>query len=245
MMTPDGGRIAAIFLLVAASAVFAADADPRAAIIASMPDLKPEQIKPSPVAGLFEVRVGAKLAYVTADGRYLLNGEILELATERNLTEERRDGVRREVMAGISENDMVIFAPARYQNTVTVFTDIDCGYCRKLHQQIADYNARGIRVRYVFFPRSGPGSESWKKAEQVWCSKDRRSALTRSKQGQELAEKPCQPNPVASHYELGREIGLQGTPAIILEDGELIGGYIPPGELAKYLAEDKVARAGR
>jgi thiol:disulfide interchange protein DsbC len=216
-------------------------ADPRAAIAAKFPEVRPEQIAPSPVPGLYEVRIGAKIAYVSADGRYLVQGDIIDIDTDQNLTESRRDGVRRDVLAGVSEAGMIVFAPAKPTSTITVFTDIDCGYCRKLHKQIADYNARGIKVRYMFFPRSGPGTESWTKAEQVVCAKDRQAALTRAKMGVTTNEKACKPNPVAQHYNIGRDFGVQGTPAIILESGELIGGYLDPAELSKYISETKVA----
>ena len=132
--------------------------DARAAIAAKFPEIRPEQIAPSPVQGLYEVRIGSKIAYVSADGKFLVQGEIIDLATDQNLTESRREGVRRDVLAGVSESGMVVFSPANPTSTITVFTDVDCGYCRKLHKQIADYNAKGIKVRYMFFPRSGPGS---------------------------------------------------------------------------------------
>ncbi len=217
--------------------------DPRAAIAAKFPEVRPEQIAPSPVQGLYEVRIGSKIAYVSANGRYLLQGEIIDLDTDLNLTESRREGMRRDVLAGVSESGMIVFAPAKKPtSTITVFTDVDCGYCRKLHQQIADYNARGIKVRYMYFPRSGPGTESWTTAEQVACAKDPRTALTRAKLGETLKDKACKPNPVAQHYEIGRDFGLQGTPAIILESGELIGGYLDPAELSKYIAEVKAPK---
>ena len=225
-----------------APAAGSSTAEVRKLIAARFPEIRPEQIAASPVAGLYEVRIGSKIAYVSADGRYMVQGEIFDLDSERNLTEGRLEGVRKDVLAGVNESSMVIFAPAKYQDTVTVFTDVDCGYCRKLHRQIADYNARGIRVRYMYFPRSGPGTDSWLKAEQVACAKDPRTALTKSKLGEALKDKPCKPNPVAEHYNIGREFGLQGTPAIVLESGELIGGYLEPAELAKYLAESKVPK---
>jgi len=216
--------------------------DSRAAIAAKFPEIAPEKIVASPVSGLYEVRVGSKIAYVSADGRYLLQGEIIDLSNDRNLTEGRRESLRRDVLNETGEADMIVFSPPEPTTTITVFTDIDCGYCRKLHKQIADYNALGIKVRYMYFPRMGPGTESWTKAEQVACSKDRQSALTRSKLGEVLTDKPCQPNPVARHYEIGRDFGLQGTPAIVLESGELIGGYLDPAELSKYIAGTKVAK---
>jgi thiol:disulfide interchange protein DsbC len=129
---------------------------------------------------------------------------------------------------------MVVFGPEDAAHTITVFTDIDCTYCRKLHREIDQINARNIRVRYVFYPRFGPGSESWAKADAVWCSKDRQSALTRAKSGEDITADNC-PTPVAEHYALGNKIGVRGTPAILMEDGELLPGYVPAAELAAYL----------
>lgn len=236
-----------VFLLSLAVALPAASqtepaADSRAAVAAKFPGIGLDQINPSPVQGLYEVRVGSQVAYVSADGRYLLQGEIIDLNTDQNLTEGRREGVRRDVLRGVSEAGMIVFAPAKpATTTITVFTDIDCGYCRKLHRQMADYNSRGIKVRYMYFPRSGPGTESWTKAEQVACAPDRPSAMTRAKLGEVLKDKPCQPNPVAQHVQIGKDFGLQGTPAIVLDSGELIGGYLDPAELSKYITETKVA----
>jgi thiol:disulfide interchange protein DsbC len=128
-----------------------------------------------------------------------------------------------------------VFAPRETKHTVTVFTDVDCTYCRKLHAEMKQYNDLGIRVRYLFYPRSGPDSESWTKAEQVWCSANRNEALTRAKRGDSLTAKACANNPVARDYELGQDVGLRGTPAIILPSGELLGGYVPPAMLIKRL----------
>jgi len=122
---------------------------------------------------------------------------------------------------------------------LTVFTDIDCPYCRKLHSQIAAYNRLGIRVRYLLYPRTGPNTESWTKAEQVWCSGDRNTALTRAKLGEALNTKPCADNPVARSYALGQEFALEGTPAIITPSGELLPGYVPPDVLAAHLNDNK------
>lgn len=239
-----GFLIGAIVLAVmAAPAAMSADQDPRAAITAKFPDIKPEQIMQTPIQGLYEVRVGSKIAYISGNAKYLVQGEIIDLDTDQNLTESRREGVRKAVLAGLKESDMVIFSPPKPTSTVTVFTDVDCAYCRKLHKQIADYNARGIKVRYLYFPRSGPGTDSWVKAEQVACSPDPRAALTRAKLGLTLKDKPCANNPVARDYNIGKDFGLQGTPAIVLESGELIGGYLSPAELSQYIAESKVAKA--
>ena len=132
---------------------------------------------------------------------------------------------------------MLIFGPKDPKYTVTVFTDVDCGYCRKLHSQIADYNRLGVRVRYLLYPRTGPNTSSWTKAEQVWCSSDRNDALTRAKLGQELPAKPCSNNPVARSYALGQDFALDGTPAIVLTNGAMLPGYVPPDVLLKQLKD--------
>jgi thiol:disulfide interchange protein DsbC len=141
------------------------------------------------------------------------------------------------LIEAVPENQMVIFSPPQPKYTVTVFTDVDCAYCRELHRQIADYNRLGVRVRYVFFPRTGPNTESWFKAEQVWCSADRKAALTRAKLGQALDAKPCNNTPVAQEYALAKAIGLDGTPGIIAANGALIGGYLPPSAMIEELAQ--------
>ncbi len=199
------------------------------------PEIRSEQITPSPIPGLFELRMGPQVAYVSADGRFLVRGDIIEVKTDSNLTEARRSSARLSAIEDVGESNMIIFAPKQVKHTINVFTDIDCGYCRKLHKEMDQYLAQGIRVRYLFFPRSGPNTDSWTKAETVWCSADRNTALTRSKRGEVITAKACNPTPVQRHYSLGLEFGVQGTPAIITDTGELLPGYVPAGELAGYL----------
>ena len=162
------------------------------------------------MAGLYELTHGADIVYVTADGKYALNGDLLNLNNSDNLTETHRRDVRSKLIGTIPESDMLVFGPRDPKYTVTVFTDVDCAYCRQLHSQIAQYNRLGIKVRYLFFPRTGPNTESWTKAEEVWCSSNRNEALTQAKRGMALAAKPCANNPVARHYAIGQDFALQG-----------------------------------
>ena len=203
------------------------------------PGLTAPQVRPAPIPGFYEVRVGAQILYVTTDGRFLVQGELFDVASETNLTEQRRASARVEAVEEVSEGSMIVFAPEAYQHTITVFTDIDCGYCRRLHREIDDYLKLGIRVRYLFFPRSGPATESWTKAQQVWCSPNRQDAMTRSKAGEVLAVPACNPSPVQAHYDLGRDLGIRGTPAIISDMGELIPGYMPAADLQRALLQAK------
>lgn len=199
-------------------------------------EIKPEHVQPSPVQGWYTVRKGALVAYVSADGRYLLQGDLYDMEEATNLTELTRNEARLELLAELPEEQMIVFAPEETRHTITVFTDIDCTYCRRFHSQIDEYLAEGIEVRYLLYPRNGPESQSWVKAEQVWCSNDRNEALTLAKQDREFPTGECDATAVHSHYALGQDVGLQGTPAILLGDGTLVSGYLPPGELSRALA---------
>jgi thiol:disulfide interchange protein DsbC len=210
-----------------------------AAVAAHIPNAKVADLRATPIPGIFEFRQGAELVYVTADGRYGFAGDLYRLADRNNLSDARRRELRLDLLRNVPEASMVVFAPPQPKYTITVFTDVDCAYCRELHKQIAEFNRLGVKVRYLFFPRSGPNTSSWSKAEQVWCSADRREALTEAKKGQPLKTAICKPNPVAEQYALGRAIGLTGTPGIVTESGELLPGYAPPDELVQELQEEK------
>ncbi len=203
----------------------------------------PEESRPTPVPGVVEVRRGADIVYMSQDGQYVFVGDLYRIATRSNLTEARRRELRSQLIGAIPESQMLIFSPPNPKYTVTVFTDVDCGYCRELHRQIADYNRLGVRVRYLFFPRTGPNTESWHKAEQVWCSADRKAALTRAKLGDALDAKPCGATPVAQDYALGRAIGIEGTPGIIASNGAMLGGYLPPESLVQEIVAQGEAPA--
>ncbi len=213
--------------------------DARVQIAGKIPGTRPEDLHPSPIPGVYELVHGADILYVTADGKYAINGDLFDLADNDNITEQRRRDARARLMASVPESDMVIFGPKESKYTVTVFTDVDCAYCRELHSHISDFVRLGIRVRYVAFPRSGPNSESWTKAEQVWCSADRNAALTAAKRDQPLQAKPCANNPVAREYALGKDFALQGTPAILMASGEMVPGYLPPAQLADHLRQEQ------
>lgn len=217
----------------AAPAVTAAD--PRVAIAAKMAGVKPEDLHATPIPGVYELLRGGDAAYVSTDGRYAIIGDMYETGTDHDLTENRRRDLRLKMLAAIPETQMVVFGPDDPKHTITVFTDMDCAYCRKLHSQISDYNKLGIRVRYIAYPRTGPNTSSWFKAEQVWCSSDRKAALTEAKLGRTLPDKICADNPVAKEYELGQQFNLQGTPTIILGNGEMVGGYLAPADLVSEL----------
>ena len=240
--SPPAAPVAAA--LPPATALPVTDAE-LAAVATHIPGAKPGDLRGTPIPGLYEFKQGADLVYVTADGRYGISGDIYRVADKENITESRRRELRLVLINAMPESSMVVFAPTTTKYTVTVFTDVDCTYCRALHKQIAEYNRLGVKVRYMFFPRSGPDTESWSKAEQVWCSADRRAALTRAKLGEALQGPANCPNPVAQEYALGRAIGLSGTPGIVTESGALLPGYAPPDILLQELQQEAAAAAGK
>ncbi|MEJ2619340.1 MAG: DsbC family protein [Candidatus Thiodiazotropha sp.] len=195
---------------------------------------KISSIQPSGIDGLYEVMVGPQLYYVTGDGKYLLSGTLYDIDEREDLTTPKISKAKAAYIESMGEDKMVIFAPDEYKHTVTVFTDIDCGYCRKLHQEIDDYNDLGIRVRYMMYPRAGIGSESYKKAVSVFCADDPNKAMTIAKAGEEIPVKNCE-NPVEEQFELGKLLGVNGTPAIFLENGDMLPGYIPAKKMSSIL----------
>ncbi len=199
-----------------------------------MPNVEVESIQPVANTGLYEAVIRGEIIYFSEDLRYVFQGDVIELATRENITENKRVNLRKDALDSLNEADMIVYEPKKIEHTLTVFTDIDCGYCRKLHNQMAEYNALGIRIRYMAFPRAGIDSEAFDKAEAVWCAKDRRQAMTDAKNGRDVDSKECK-SPVQAQYELGRRIGVSGTPALFLESGEMLPGYVPPSRLKKIL----------
>jgi len=229
---------------LAASAGAAEPPDPRAALLKRLPaGSKLEDLRPSPISGIYEFTQGTTVNYLTADGKYFIDGSLYDMDSRENLTEVLRTRARLAMISAVPESQMLIFAPKNTLYTVTVFTDVDCAYCRKLHSEMDELNRLGVRVRYMFFPRTGPNTESWKKAEVVWCSANRNEALTRAKAGAQLdMTKLCASTPVAREYELGQSLGVRGTPAIVTENGDMIEGYLPPHELVQQLKELQLAK---
>jgi thiol:disulfide interchange protein DsbC len=235
--------LAALLLAAASHAAPPAAKPDVLADIAKRLDIKVEDIRPAPIEGLYEVSAGAEIGYVSTDGRFYVDGDIFDMGSKTNLTEDRRRRGRLALLASVHDEDAIVFAPkGTAQHTLTVFTDVDCVHCRRMHQEIAELNRLGIRVRYLMYPRGGPGSEAWQKAEDVWCSADRKDALTRAKRGEKLPAGRCA-TPVAAQYALGGNVGLTGTPGIVTETGELIPGYSSAAMLAAYLDEPAATAA--
>jgi thiol:disulfide interchange protein DsbC len=203
-------------------------------IAAMAPGLTVNEIAPAPIENLLEVTLGSRVVYFTADGKHLLLGEILDADTGQNLTELRRAELTAEKLKIYDNDQMIVIGPENPTRYVTVFTDVDCPYCAKFHRDVPALNEAGVQVRYLLFPRSGLQGRSYERAVGVWCADDRIESVGIAKAGGEVEYRDCQ-NPVEGHYTLGQDVGIRGTPAIILDDGRMIAGYIPPEQLLAQL----------
>ena len=217
------------------------EANARDAIRAIAPQLRVDRIADAPIDGFQQVVVGGQVVYVTDDGRYLMQGTLLDVAARKDLNDVAMSDLRRELLATVPDKDRIVFAPKDPVYTVSVFTDVDCGYCRKLHGEMADYNAQGIAIEYLAFPRMGPGSPNFDEMVAVWCADDPRKALTEAKSGGAVTGGDCT-SPVAMEYALGQRLGLTGTPMIVAPDGSQLGGYVPPQQLREML-DERAAKA--
>jgi thiol:disulfide interchange protein DsbC len=223
---------------------------PEARAIEAVRQLNPrvtvDKVGAAPIKGFREAIVQGQVVYVSDDGRYLFlpgpQGALYDVTAKQNLSESALSGMRKDLLKTIPVSERIVFAPPNPKYTVAIFTDIECGYCRKFHSQIAEYNRQGIAVQYMAFPRMGLGSEDHKKMISVWCSADRRKALTDAKSDRAVPAKDCK-NTVTMQYDVGQRAGLSGTPMIIAEDGTTVGGYLPPQQLREAL--DKLAGGGK
>lgn len=213
-------------------------------IRALAPGVSSIAISETPVAGLLQVQVDNEIYYVSEDAKYLVVGRIMDLETKVNITDQAKSAIRKDALANMDTSKQITFSPAEPEHELLVFTDIDCGYCRKLHNQIEEYMAEGIAIHYLAFPRAGSGSHSFDKFVSVWCADDQQAALTLAKAGEEPDPLQCE-NPIEDQYALGRSIGITGTPALVTTDGTLIPGYVPPAQLKQRLEalESQVAQA--
>ena len=208
----------------------------KAAVKKVLPDAEVTSIGLAPLPGMYEVMVGPTALYVSGDGRYIVKGDIFDISTLENLTRSRQAKARIDAFQALDINNVIEFAPAsgETKRTLYVYTDIDCGYCRKLHLEVDQLTDAGIAVRYLAYPRSGLKGESYAKAVAVWCAENRQSALTQSKAGRAVSSPRCD-NPVADHHRLGEAMGIRGTPAVYSDNGEQLGGYVPAGDLIRML----------
>lgn len=209
-------------------------------LAALVPNATDMSISETPMPGIMQVRIGGDILYMSADGRYLFQGRVVDLETQRDLTDAAMSSVRKERLAALDMSGFVSFGNDDADYELLVFTDPDCGFCRRMHEKIDEYNEAGIRVHYLAFPRAGQGSQTYNKMVSVWCADDRQGAMDVAKAGQTPRQATCD-NPVLEQYQLGQSLGVTGTPSLMTFDGDIIPGYVPPEQLRERL--DRLAAA--
>ncbi len=198
------------------------------------PDADITRVNSTPIKNIYEVMIGTDVVYMTGDGRFILKGDLIDMKERRNLSEDLRAQSRVDLLKKIPESEYIEFASKDSKDTIYVFTDVDCGYCRKLHRDVPELNDNEITVRYLAYPRAGVGSSTYKQMMNIWCAEDRPQALTDAKNGKPAKASDCE-NPVEKQHALGRKFGVRGTPAIFLESGRAVPGYMTPDELLGVL----------
>ncbi len=202
------------------------------ALAKSMPNVEATKISATPIEGLYEVIVGSQVVYMSVDARYMIEGDLFDLKTKKNVSEDAKSVIRLSAIEKLGVDKMLVYKPETVKNTITVVTDIDCPYCRRLHNEIPDYLKNDVQVQYIFMPLKG--AADMKKTVSVWCSDDQQLALDIAKAGGDVEAKSCD-NPIQEHLKLARELGVRGTPAILLENGQLLPGYVPVDKLIAEL----------
>ena len=208
-----------------------------------------DSIRPAPIPGFYQVIASGQLVYVSADGKYMLTGNLIDLGSKKDLGESVWAEFRKAELAKLPAADRIVFAPAKPRYTVSVFTDVNCGYCRALHQHVEDFNKAGIALEYIAWPREGVTSTggnptpTYTEMVSVWCSADRKAAFTAAKEGKQPKASSCS-NPVKNEFDLGVRLGVTGTPTIVAEDGSVLGGYMTPDQLLKALDKHGIKPAG-
>jgi thiol:disulfide interchange protein DsbC len=214
----------------------------RQTLLKLVPKAQIDQVAPSPLPGFYQVIASGHLVYVSNDGKYLINGDVIDASKGSSLTDDAWAAYRKTQLAKVPVSDRIVFAPPNPKYTVTVFTDVTCPYCRVLHEQIKDFNKEGIAVQYLAWPRSGvtgddgQPTKTYKEMVSIWCAADRNDAFTQAKKGQDPKSADCK-NPVKDQFDLGLRLGVTGTPAVYAEDGTLIGGYLSPQDMLKAVQE--------
>ncbi|HEV2539501.1 MAG TPA: DsbC family protein [Frateuria sp.] len=225
-----------------ATAKPAAEQVVRAALQKLAPGVQIDSIAPAPMPGFYQVIGSGQLVYVSTDGKYMLNGDLVDLGSRRNLSERAWADFRKGELAKVPAAQRIVFAPPHPKYTVTVFSDVNCGYCRMFHSHIAQLNAEGIAVEYLAWPRegvtttAGNPTDTYSEMVSVWCAADRKAAFTAAKQGKQPKPAQCA-NPVKDEFDLGVRLGVTGTPTILGPDGMVLGGYVPPDKLLQLLQQ--------
>ncbi|WP_243039162.1 DsbC family protein [Dyella sedimenti] len=232
------------FALNACAAPDGAAAGPEAAVrkavLSFAPKVSIDSIKPAPMPGFYQVIASGQLVYVSTDGKYMMNGDLIDLGAHKNVSDDGWAAFRKAELAKVPAADRIVFGPANPRYRVTVFTDVNCAYCRQLHEHVAEFNKAGIALEYVAWPREGVTNEAgrttptYNEMVSVWCAADRKAAFTSAKQGKAPKAANC-PNPVKDEFDLGVKLGVTGTPTIIAEDGSMLGGYVTPEQMLALL----------
>ena len=231
-----------VFTITAATQVIADEniSELKKSLAKRLPQFEISFIDKTPIEGIYQVIIGGQVIYMTRDARYMIDGNLIDLATKKNYSEDAMSLIRLSQIEKLGEENMIVYTPESIRHTITVVTDIDCPYCRRLHSEMDQYMAGGVKVRYIFMPLKG--QSDYRTTVSVWCSKDQNQALDLAKAGAEMETKDCD-NPIDQHLKISKSLGVRGTPAIILQNGSMLPGYVPASKLITELGNLNLSTA--
>lgn len=196
---------------------------------------KIEDAKLTEMPNIYWVKLeGMSPVYVSSDGQFLIQGDVIRLGEKQlsSIGDKIQAVENKKTLAALKKQDLLVYpAKNKAKHVVYIFTDASCPYCHKLHALVPEMNNKGIEVRYIAWPR---GEEFMPTMETVWCSADRQAAFEKAMAGETLEAIQCK-NPVRDQYEMGLNMGVNGTPAIYNTDGEYVGGFMTADDLLKRL----------
>ncbi|SFV64091.1 Thiol:disulfide interchange protein DsbC [hydrothermal vent metagenome] len=200
-----------------------------------IPTIKKEDIKKTPIKNISQILDGSNILYISNDGQFLIQGQMIDLKNGINLTQKTKKSISKNILKDPSVKEGILFKAKNEKYRINVFTDVDCPYCRKLHSGMKEMNNLGISVNYLAFPRAGINSNSYWKEVSIWCAKDKKQAMNTSKQRKPIKSIKCENHPIKKHFQLVKQLGVNGTPSIFLKNGANISGYLPPKKLLKEI----------
>ena len=204
------------------------------------PEIKTENINTSELDGYYEVVLTnpwIDVMYISMDGKYVIQGAVTDLELMTNISTNRINSIKREILESISDDDKIIFKAENEQYVVHVYTDVDCPYCAKLHADMQELNALGITVKYLASPLEQLHPNAQSAMEKIWCAEDKALAIHNYKTRRYLPDSAECVNPVAEQLAISKQLGVNGTPSIFFENGTNLPGYLPPNDVLNRILE--------
>lgn len=235
--------VVSIIAFTAASTVFAGTGDVEKRLKEQYPATRITEVRESAIKGLYEVVMGRNVAYTDESGRYMLFGHLYDMKEQKDLTAQRLDEINKIDVSALPLADAIKTVKGDGSRKLYVFSDPDCPFCQRLERETVPL-LDNVTIYTFLYPLEGLHPDAKRKAETIWCAKDRAKAWEDFMKSGTLPEGVTRcDNPVERNIRLGSSMGINGTPTIILGDGTMVPGFVPASELERRLSAGAPKRA--